>query len=78
MSWIKVRKNNKEFLISTEAYNELFKMQGYERVEEKPIPTQPIFIKETKPKESEEKKNATQRKTKSNKSGKSNIRLAKQ
>ena len=46
MSWIKVLKDNREYLVSTESYNELFKQQGYKIVEENKSPT--LEISETK------------------------------
>lgn len=39
MSWIKIMKDNKEYLVSHESYNELFRHQGYTIIGEKPSPT---------------------------------------
>ena len=53
MSWIKVKKDNKEYLVSTESYREVFSHQGYEIVSEKANPTPNISKIENKPKEVE-------------------------
>lgn len=45
MGWIKVKKNNNVFTVSTEAYKELFEQQGYEVIEKPITPTQPIIQK---------------------------------
>ena len=55
MSWIKVRRDNIELLVSTESYRDLFSKQGYEVVAEKPSPTQPQPKKTEEPKVEEVK-----------------------
>lgn len=55
MSWIKVRRDNIELLVSTESYRDLFSKQGYEVVAEQPSPTQPQPKKTEEPKVAEVK-----------------------
>lgn len=60
MSWIKVEKDKKEYLVSSESYEELFKHQGYKIVLETQNPT----LENPKPKE-----NITESKTEGVKNG---------
>lgn len=54
MSWIKVKRDNTELLVSTESYRDLFSKQGYTIVADNQSPTQPQPISEEKEIESKE------------------------
>ena len=53
MSWIKIEKDNREYLVSSESYEELFRHQGYKVVKGNECPTPKNSIKktDTQPKE---------------------------
>lgn len=53
MGWIKVTKNDKEYLISAESYKKVFKRQGYTIIPDKvaPTPKTPKQEINTEPKE---------------------------
>lgn len=48
MSWIKIKRDNVELVVSTESYRDLFSHQGYIVVADNSSPTQPQPIKTEK------------------------------